>query len=94
MVEALIDAQALFDGLEFADERTHSGRRYIRLMAVEPGSVGDRSGLQAGDAVLSLNKQAIESVGELEKLAAQYDDEILLLLIQRGQETSYVQLGG
>jgi Do/DeqQ family serine protease len=94
VVEVLSDARALFDGLEFADERTRNGRRYVRLMAVEPGSIGDQSGLQAGDAVLSINKQAIESVDTLEKLAAQYNDEILLLLIQRGQNTLYVQLGG
>lgn len=94
MVEVLSDARTLLDGLEFADERTRSGRRYVRLVAVESGSIGDRSGLQAGDAVLTANKQAIASVDALEKLAAQHDNEILLLMVQRGKNTLYVQLGG
>ncbi len=91
IIEELIFINPLLQGAVFAEETTRSGRRFVVLESVDPDSVIDKYGLQAGDIVLSVNQQQINSVDELEALAERDQDEILLL-VQRGQATEYIRL--
>ncbi len=90
-IEELDRAIALFDGVVLAEETTRSGRQYLVIESVEPGSVIDRNGLQAGDIVLSVNRQYVSTIDGLEQQALGAKGP-LLLLIQRGQRRSYVEI--
>jgi len=85
---------ALLQGVQFSEEKTSRGRRYIAIASVEQGSALANSGLQSGDIILSVESQPVESIGELEALAAEASNssEGLLLYVQRGRETSYVRV--
>lgn len=89
-IEELSLGNALLDGAVFAQELTRNGRPYVIIESIEPGSVMDEAGLQAGDIILSINKQYVETVDALERRAAK--NKSLLLLVQRGQITDYVEL--
>ncbi len=91
-IEELNRAAALLEGAVFSEETTRSGRAYVIIESVVPGSVIDRSGLQAGDIILSVDRQYVSSIDALEREASQ-SDGALLLLIQRGQRRSYVEVG-
>ncbi|MBX2837428.1 MAG: DegQ family serine endoprotease [Gammaproteobacteria bacterium] len=90
-VEELQYINPLLDGVEFVEKTDRSGRGYVEIDSVAPGSDVDRVGLQPGDIVLSVNQQIVETVEELEAMAEFRSDEILLL-VQRGQATQYIHL--
>ena len=90
-IERVDNASALLQGAVFADETARNGRAYVVIESIEPGSVMDSYGFQAGDIVLSVNQQYVESVDALEIAAAQ-SPASLLLLVQRGQATQYFRL--
>ena len=91
VIEELQTGSQFFSGTVFAEERTRNGRRYVIIESVEPGSILDRYGLQAGDIVLSVNKASVGTIDALEQRAAQSGDSVLLL-VQRGQTTEYVRI--
>ncbi|MGQ7847409.1 DegQ family serine endoprotease [Granulosicoccus sp. 3-233] len=90
-VEALPVTNPLAAGARLQERESRNGRRYVVIEAVRSGSVLDRAGLQAGDIVLSINRQGVGTVADIERIADQSGDE-LLLLIQRGRSTSYVTI--
>lgn len=55
----------------------------IKVVAIEPGSVAQASGLQIGDVILSANRTEVRTLDDLRK-AARASSERLLLQIQRG----------
>jgi len=56
-IEELHDGHQLLAGAELAQEETRNGRRYVIIESIEPGAPMDRAGLQAGDIILSINRQ-------------------------------------
>ena len=90
VIEELSVGNALLDGAVLAQEVTNNGRPYVIIESIEPGSVMDQAGLQAGDIILSINNSYVKTVEVLERQAA--DQKSLLLLVQRGQVTDYVEL--
>lgn len=91
IIEELQAANKLFEGVVFAQDATRNGRLYVYIKSIEPGAPLDLVGLQAGDIILSVNKQYVETLKALEAHAAQIEGA-LLLLVQRGQVTEYVEL--
>ena len=51
----------------------------------------EKAGIQEDDIILSVNQQGIGTVEELTRIASELEDK-LLLLIQRGRSTSYVEV--
>lgn len=90
-IEELQEGSKLLEGVMLAQEVTRNGRRYVVIESIEPGAPMDIAGLQAGDIILSVNKNYVETVNALEARAAQ-SDGALLLLVQRGQATEYIEL--
>ena len=94
-LDAVIDeiqvASALLEGADFIDGQSRNGRRYVAIDAVDPGSPLGQAGVLRGDLVLSVNRTPVATVEQLEQVAEQSPDA-LLLLIQRGRSTRYVQL--
>lgn len=89
-IEELQVGNALLAGTVFKDEVSRNGRQYVIIESIEPGAPTDRAGLQAGDIILSVNQQYVQTAAALERRAT--DQESLLLLVQRGQVTDYVRL--
>jgi len=73
--------------------RARDGRRFVALESVDADSALGRAGVRAGDVILSVNRTPVASVDQMEQLAQRTPDA-LLLLVQRGRTTRYIQLGG
>jgi len=82
----------LLAGSSLDDAVTRNGRSYIVISAVKPGSPLDRAGLQAGDIILSANRVTVNTTDELVS-AIDPEEPKLVLLIQRGRQTDYVEIG-
>ena len=90
-IEELQNANRLLAGAELLNQRSRNGRRYVQVESVSSGSRMELAGIREADIILSVNQQAVGTVEELERIASEFEDE-LVLLIQRGRSTSYVQL--
>jgi serine protease Do len=68
-------------------------KRGAVVSEVKPGSPADRSGLRPGDVILEANHKAVNSANGLETtLRENGKGRATLLLVQRGDSTSYVAL--
>jgi len=73
------------------DERSVSrGLSGVLLTAVEPGSLLEREGLQAGDVITSVNREEVRNLAEFQALTA--DSDRLLLNVRRGNGALFVVL--
>jgi serine protease Do/serine protease DegQ len=90
-VEALPQISSLFSGAALLEQQSQNGRRYVVIETVIPDSIIDRAGLQPGDILLSVNRQGVGTMADIESITRKAGDEILLL-VQRGRSTSYVRL--
>ena len=65
----------------------------LLITEVEPRSSAGRKGLQAGDIVLEVNRERVDSVREHSRQVNESDsDKPVLLLIQRGERTFFTAL--
>ncbi|GJL51345.1 MAG: MucD protein [Nitrospirales bacterium] len=74
-------------------EPAPSGEKCVKVTKVEPGSSASRSGIQEGDLILEINRQAVKGVDDFQRLAEKLraKDKILLLL-QRGRSTIFLSI--
>ncbi|MBX2823185.1 MAG: hypothetical protein KTR33_00560, partial [Gammaproteobacteria bacterium] len=90
-VAAINDLHPLLVGATFEDAVTPRGRRFVVIGEIRDGSKLDQLGLRPGDAVLSVDRKEIASVDDLKRVLNP-SDKRLLLLIQRGRKTDYVEV--
>jgi len=90
-IAELQNANRLLAGAELLNQRSRNGRRFVLVESVASGSSMEKAGIQDDDIILSVNQQGIGTVEELTRIASELEDE-LLLLIQRGRSTSYVEV--
>lgn len=81
----------LIKGADLAERTSQNGRRYVVMESVIQGSQLAQAGIQAGDIILSVNRQGVGTMKDLEAIVNASGDE-LLVLIQRGRGSSYVTL--
>jgi len=93
VVEALQLTHPLLDGVTFQDRVSRSGQRFVLVEALAPDSRLAQAGVREGEAVLAINGTPVAAADQLQAIAARQADE-LMLLVQRGQRTRYVRLGG
>lgn len=72
-----------------SDQQARNGRRYVQIDAIRPGSSVEKAGLEAGDIILTVNREKVVSIAQVEELANSASAE-LKLFIQRGRSTFYV----
>jgi serine protease Do len=65
----------------------------VVVRRIDPASFAARAGLQEGDVIREINRQAVKSVGEFERRVGKLGaKERVLLLITRGRATIYLAL--
>ena len=65
----------------------------IVVSEVEPGSAAQRAGIQRGDVIEEVNRQAVTSVGEFTTILSEMNEKgSLLLLVRRNDFTSFFAL--
>lgn len=77
-------------GRRFQLDRTQKG---VIVTEIDPGSSAELAGIQVGDVIEEVNRQAVESVEDFNKaMSSAKDKETLLLLARRGSATSFFAL--
>lgn len=90
-VEALPEVNPLVLGATLVEKRTRDGRSYVLIESVKPNSNVAQVGIEPGDIVRSINRQEVGTIRDIEQIVEQSGD-VLLVLIQRGRYSSYVEL--
>jgi serine protease Do len=73
--------------------RFEPGQEGVVVIAIERGSSAARAGVQVGDVIEEVNREAIRSLKDFDKaMAAAKDSDRVLLLIRRGDSSSYLVL--
>jgi serine protease Do len=63
------------------------------VVGVQPGSPAERAGLQRGDVIREVNRQAVRAVQEVRDALAKADSQdAVVLLVQRDQDSVFVAL--
>ena len=87
-------------GLQLQDITPQLAARYglktdhgALVVGVQPDSPAAEAGIRAGDIILEVNRQAVESVEETREAFARAADQApLLLLVQRGEGSLFIPL--
>ena len=90
-VEQLPETNPLVKDATLLERQSRNGRQYVVITDVEPGSQMDMVGLSSGDIILSINRQGVGTIKDIKSISNAAGKE-LLVLIQRGRSTDYVQL--
>jgi serine protease Do len=64
----------------------------VVVTRVQPGSPAQRAGIKAGDIILEVDREAVDSVQEAKELISETDNDSLLLLVKRGKGSVFVPL--
>jgi len=75
---------------DLAEQFGYSLGAGVIVTGVAPGSPAAETGIQPGDLIQSVNRQAVKSVDEFEKAVKGTKDNKLLLLIKRGEFSRFV----
>lgn len=90
-VEQLPETSPLLRDATLTEQRSRNGRRFVQIEQVVAQSALATAGVRPGDIVLSINREGVGSIKDIVRLSQSAEDE-LLVLIQRGRQTSYVRL--
>ncbi len=90
-VEQLRERNPIINGASLSEEKSRNGRRYIVIDSVVSGSQLAEAGIRAGDIILSVNRQGVGTIRDLQAIAAGSANQ-LVVLIQRGRSTRYITL--
>jgi len=65
----------------------------VMVVGVQPGSPAERAGLQRGDVIREVNRQAVQSVQEVRDAIAKADNQdAVALLVKRNQGSVFVAM--
>jgi len=78
---------------QMAQQRGVAEASGVMVVGVQPGSPAERAGLQRGDVIREVNRQAVQSVQEVRDALAKVDNQdAVVLLVQRDQGSVFVAL--
>jgi len=72
--------------------RLRRGTQGVVVDSVDPDGPAAQAGIQPGDVIQEVNKQAVRSNSELRSALPKSGDRPPLLLINRGGQTAYVSI--
>jgi serine protease Do len=67
--------------------------RGVHVDAVAPGSAADEAGLEAGDIIVTANRQPVTTAAALTQIIRDRRGTPILLQVRRGSSALYVALG-
>jgi serine protease Do len=68
----------------------NSDVRGVVVTEVPPGSSAEDAGLQRGDVIEQVDRQPLNSVSEYQRLIRQAGNKTMVLLVNRGGDTTFV----
>ncbi len=77
-------------GAQFASSSTSSSVTGVEVIAVDEGSPAAQRGLAAGDVITAVNRRSVQTLADLNELAA--NSRVLFLTIRRGDRELWLQL--
>ena len=79
---------------ELAERHQLMAKRGVVVTGVKPGGAGDKAGIRAGDAILTVNRQPVSDVEAFRKALAgtKPGDQVLLYIQRGGGRNEYVVL--
>ncbi|MEM8745007.1 MAG: Do family serine endopeptidase [Pseudomonadota bacterium] len=77
-------------GAQFATASTNSSVDGVEVVSVDEGSPAAQRDLRAGDVIIAVNRRSVESLADLNTLAA--NARVLFLTIRRGDREIWLQL--
>jgi len=78
---------------EIASQLGYEGDHGVVVVEVEPGSTADEAGLQRGDLIKEVNRQEIRNLSDYNRAISKvHQGGQILLLVRRGDATSYIVL--
>ena len=89
--QAQTSANSIIPGLSGADLGNYdkNGRKGVEIVKVDAKSPADQLGLQSGDIIVGVNRQAINNLGELRKILDNKPSAVALNII-RGNNNFYL----
>ena len=81
--------QPAFQGAEFGNGETTDKQKGVKVTSVSKQSAAEQVGLRAGDVIVSINHQRVQSFDELKKVLDTKPDVIALNVI-RGKDSIYL----
>ena len=91
-VEQLQERNPLLSGATLGERESRNGRRFVVVEQVVAESQLAAVGIRSGDIILSVNRQGVGTIRDLDAIVRSADDDELLVLVQRGRATLYVSL--
>ena len=80
---------------EEADRLGYKDEHGVVISNVKPGSPAEEAGLQPGDLIKEVNRQAVASVSDFDKAVRKLgDDDTAAFLVRRGENTFFVAIQG
>jgi len=73
------------------NRETRSGRKFVSIAELDGDSLLGQRGLRKGDIILSVDRKPVETEEDLQRLI-DADARQALFYIQRGTDTSYVEI--
>lgn len=90
-VEQLPETNPLFKEATLVERQSRNGRQYVVVDEIQTGGQLAKVGLRPGDIILSINRQGVGTVKDI-KTVSEASGRELLVLVQRGRSTSYINL--
>ena len=81
----------LLRGVQLQNRETRSGRKFVSIAGLDGDSLLKQRGLRKGDIILSVDREPVETEEDLQRVL-DADARQALFYIQRGTDTSYVEI--
>ena len=78
-------------GVQLQNRETRSGRKFVSIAGLDGDSLLKQRGLRKGDIILSVDREPVETEEDLQRVL-DVDARQALFYIQRGTDTSYVEI--
>jgi serine protease Do len=79
---------------ELAQRLGYDGEQGVLVASVDPGSPAARAGIERGDLILEIDRQAVADPKQARSLLGKGEEKTHLLLIRHGEATRYLALKG
>lgn len=77
---------------DLADQFGYAGAHGVLVTDVSPGSIAARAGIQRGNLIEEVNREAVETPAQVKKLIKSSGRKVVLLLVRQGDASRFLAL--